>query len=224
MPFTGRGVSRARLRRPRPATATTATELTRRTLLADFCNRRETRAHPKVIRHPARPNGCPSADALLREACRFTGRAEALTREAVPVVRARAWLHGGPEQTGHEHPMSRPLAAGRRGGAGRSQSRQGCRCPPARTDEPRLGPGCLPAAGSETQGATPVRSPRGASRRILRSRDEPPSTKPGHTRTAPALARGGSATSPNDARCSVPATFYETCHPRADVPRASTQP
>jgi hypothetical protein len=98
-------------------------------------------------------------------------RAEALTREAVPIIRARAWLHGGPEQTGHGHPMSRTLAAGRRGGAGRSESRQGCRCPPARTDEPRFWPGCLPAAGSETRWATPVRSPRGAPRRIFHSRE-----------------------------------------------------
>lgn len=37
-------------RRPHAATATTAAELVRQTMLADFCNRRETRAHPLVTR------------------------------------------------------------------------------------------------------------------------------------------------------------------------------
>jgi hypothetical protein len=41
------------------ATATTATRLLHQTPLADFCNRRETRAHPPVKRFPARSCGYP---------------------------------------------------------------------------------------------------------------------------------------------------------------------
>jgi hypothetical protein len=53
------GVTLALARRRCLVTATTATKLLRRTLLTDFCNRRETRAHPPVMRFPARSRGYP---------------------------------------------------------------------------------------------------------------------------------------------------------------------
>lgn len=53
------GITRAVARCRCIATATTATRLLHQTLLADFCNRRETRAHPPVKRFPARLRGYP---------------------------------------------------------------------------------------------------------------------------------------------------------------------
>jgi hypothetical protein len=199
VPFTRRGVTLAGLRRPRPGTATTATELTRRTLLADFCNRRETRAHPPVNRHPARPCGCPRGRCLSRgvqvlergrsphprsragrpSACMAARRPRA-NRSRAPVV-ANPLLPTGVEA---------PVARG---------DRRGCRRPPARTVERTVEPGCLPAAGSGTLGVTPAGSPRGAPRRTFHLRDEPPSTKPAmreRHRTSSEVAQQPARTTP----------------------------
>jgi hypothetical protein len=141
------GFTRVPTRRLHLATATTATKLLRPTLLANFCNRRETRAHPPVMRFSLRSRGCPHARCLVErletrgprpkprpaepsrppehvhgctEARRSRSRAPVVANSRLP----RAW--------------SRPLQC---------RSRRGCRRPAARTDERRLEPGCLPDAG-----------------------------------------------------------------------------
>lgn len=100
------------------------------------------------------------------------------------------------------------------------RSHQGRRCSPARTCEQWERPGCLPVEWKRRHSMEPPAAPCGATTHCSPAR-EPPTTKPAHERTAPSSNRGGSA----PARMSPAATSLrpsrETCHPRADVPRAS---
>jgi hypothetical protein len=73
-PFTRRpDMVPARARRLHGGTATTAPTLRRRTLLADLCSRRETRAHPPGDPLPCSPARCLArCDASSPRQCRFT--------------------------------------------------------------------------------------------------------------------------------------------------------
>lgn len=74
-----------------------------RTLRADFCHRRETRAHPRGDRHPAR--SVAARVALAPDAGALQAASMATPHPpAAPSPEARAWLHGGPERSRHGHP------------------------------------------------------------------------------------------------------------------------
>jgi len=76
-----------------------------RALCANFCNRRETRAHPRGDRDPARAAVARGALAPPIGACGRRRRPEP-SSPAVTGPGARAWLHGGPERIRERAPSS----------------------------------------------------------------------------------------------------------------------
>lgn len=175
-----------------------------RTPHTDFCNRNESRAHPPVMRHPARPT---------------------VTRATL----ALSWAAGS-KQEPKLLPTSRSGCPERVHGCTEAQARAvtSISCHELKShaglDSPRH-PTAVEAA--------PTRSRERASRGLGRDAFQPherrfsfanelPSTKSARAQTAPSITRGGSATSPGAARRGVPATFCENASPasRCEIGRA----
>lgn len=110
-----------------------------------FCNRRETRAHPRGERHPARSAVTREAAAL--RACRRRARPEPHP-PAAPSPEARAWLHGGLGDPGTGTLVVASAAAGV-GAPRRTRSHQG-RHRPDRANGPNDGEAWVPSSREET--------------------------------------------------------------------------
>ncbi len=210
--------SHARLDSPGPTRPQPRPTRGNHTASADFCSRHETRAHPPVTRYLVR------RAVTLAAVARFGyERRDASFRSSPPAVSPLSSTHMAvrrPRRRRSRAPFVVVLAGGAAWSAVHSRVDRGDHHVPARTDARWLPPGSLPATRCRARRrCTPP--PLGWQTTLFSRAARLPSTRPGRKRAATSTDQGGSAASPVAARCGVPVTFCETCHPRADVPRAS---
>lgn len=190
-----------------------------RTRRADFCNRRETRAHPRDDRDPARATVTRRAVALQSEPCRYRAWPEPYPK-AAPSPEARAWLHGGLDEARYEHPRRERRLAASDGAPRLTRPTKAAAAHPRERAGRGRGRGAFQPCGDGAH--CWCRLPRPDERDdAFSSAPEPPSTKPARERTAPNDTRGGSAPARKAFDAASLRPSRETCHPRADVPRAS---